>query len=105
MVFEIDLLAFLLGLLSRAGVNFTGFIAVYTMLWGHTLSGTMFADRSHFLMKLEVVIFAYASARMFRESGLDLSGWSWYLRPHHVSPDFAGLLAKIIAGYSAKCVL
>jgi hypothetical protein len=31
-VFEVDFLGFLLGLLSRAGVTFTGFIAVYNML-------------------------------------------------------------------------
>jgi hypothetical protein len=55
----------------------------------------MFADRSHFLMKLEVVIIVYASARMFQESGMDLSGWSWHLRPHHVSLDFADLLGKV----------
>jgi hypothetical protein len=95
LVVETVLLAYVLGLLARGGVSFTGFAAVYSTMWLASMEGTMYASRTHFLQKLELNIIVYAAIMMFAESGLCVRNFAWTLRPHHEARDFEDLLGLV----------
>jgi hypothetical protein len=100
-VFEVVLVVFLLGLLARAGVSFTGFIAVFNSLWHSSFENTMYSRREHLLKKMEMAVISYSSAQMLKESGVDFAAFRWHLRPHHVAEDFADLLALVQQAFRA----
>ena len=58
---EVHLLRFLLGCLSRGGMTLSAVFDVYYMLWGASMDGTMYAGREHFVKKLSVALMAYGS--------------------------------------------
>jgi hypothetical protein len=99
-VFEVTLLSYLLGLLARGGISFTAFAVVYQGLWRPSLQGTMYAQRTHFLQKLELNIITFAAILMFAESGLDVQSFAWRLRPRHEATDFTDLLHLVKKAFS-----
>ena len=94
-IFEVKLLSYVLGLLARGGISFTAFAIVYTGIWSSSMQNTMYMARTHFLIKLEIVIIVYASVMMFADSGVGLEEFVWHLQPHHVANDFGPLLVLV----------
>lgn len=90
---EKDLLTFLLGCVARGGMSLTATFEVYHRLWGFTLRGTQYAQRTHFLSKLEVALMVWASTLIIEESPADAKEFLWMLRPHHIAKDFEPLVA------------
>ena len=102
LVVEVILLDYVLGLLARGGISFTGFFAVYTTMWGASMQGTMYAARAPFISKLELNVIVYATTIMFAESDLCVKDFVWTLRPHHIAMDFESLLAWFVR-HSSCC--
>ena len=91
-VWEEVLLVYFLHCLARGGMSLTAASFVYDQLWHSTMVGTLYATRTHFVSKLCVALLTWSTLRMMMRSGLDICTFTWYLRPHHVAPDFADLL-------------
>jgi hypothetical protein len=102
---EIPLLQFLLGCAARGGMSLTGTFEVYMRVWAPTMLGTMYCKRTHFIDKLEVALLAWACVALIEASLLDVSGFLWHLRPHHVSEDFLPLLEVVRAAFDALSIL
>ena len=92
---EVHLLRFLLGCLSRGGMTLSAVFDVYYMLWGASMDGTMYAGREHFVKKLSVALMAYGSMELLLASKMSVEDFQWYLRPHHVAEDFEALLGLL----------
>ena len=91
-VWEEILLVYFLHCLARGGMSLTAASFVYDQLWHPTMVGTMYAIRPNFVSKLCVALLTWSVWRMMMRSGLDIGDFKWYLRPRHVSTDFADLL-------------
>ena len=100
-VFEVSLLTYLQGLLSRGGLSFTAFAIVYQGMWAGSMTGTMYAHRTHLVQRLEVAIIAAGAMQMFMESGLDARDFVWTLRPRHEASDFEPLLSRVRQAFKA----
>jgi hypothetical protein len=100
-VWEISLLHWLLGCVARGGMTHTAIFVVYNRLWSHTMTGTMYAERSHFVNKLCVVMLVWGTLCLIRGSGVSLHDFVWYLRPHHTASDFAALVSKTNEAFDA----
>ena len=90
-----DLLTFLLGCVARGGMSLTAAFEVYHRLWGFTLKETQYAQRTHFLAKLEVALMVWACTSIIDKSPVDVSEFVWMLRPHHVAKDFESLVVLL----------
>ena len=86
------MLIFLLGCLARGGMSLTATFAIYHRLWAATLEGTLYAQRPHFVSKLEVAVLVWAAVQLLEERQGEPVELEWFLRPHHAADDFMGLL-------------
>ena len=99
-IFEVNLLQYLIGLVARGGLSFTAFAVVYIGLWLNSVAGTKYGQRTHFLSVLEVVMIVYGAILMLLESGVPFQTFTWHLRPHHQANDFQGLMALVKEAFS-----
>ena len=109
-VWECTLLNYFLHCVARGGMSLTAAAFVYSQLWGNTMQGTMYSLRTHFVSKLCMALVTWSSLKLILRSGLDICSFTWYLRPHHESADFAELLqlckkAFRILAATHKCTL
>ena len=91
-VWESTLLSYFFNCIARGGMSLTAAAWVYNKLWISTMKNTMYTDRGSYVKKLCVAILTWSTLSLLLGSGLEISAFTWHLRPHHVSTDFADLL-------------
>jgi hypothetical protein len=98
---EVSLLLFLLGAMARGGMSASAVFDVYGSLWASSLAGTQYGSREHFVKKLTLVVLTWGTLRLGRDSGVDVEGVFWHLRPHHEAEDFATLLPHMRGAFDS----
>jgi hypothetical protein len=89
---ETVLLQFVMGNVARGGMSASATFDVYDLLWSSSMTGTMYAWRTHFIAKLTNALMTWSSLRLLEDSNIPFHDFAWHLRPHHESTDFERLV-------------